>query len=270
MPDEIEKEISETKSLNIPSELSLAQNIDFSLTVSRLEKRAVDARKRARLAIVLLVIGVFGIISILTFTLVVRGQYSNSSYIQEALLSSDESVRTRIESPFVRRVTTIMNSLIGPENNYMDRIWNGNRTQNSQKIDFVPPTKEESANLRAELKEALSDLEKAIQIADIGKKTSVETVEIAPIVSTAVFSVGTVGILILMIQISVMFIRYHLRLGELYDAQADALRASGGDTALAYALFQHLSPNTIEVGKSPTTLYEKAFDAIQAVATSKR
>lgn len=73
-----------------------------------------------------------------------------------------------------------------------------------------------------------------------------------------------------MIQISVMFIRYHLRLGELYDAQSDALRASGGDAALAYALLQHLSPNAIEVGRTPASLYEKAFETIQAVASTKR
>jgi len=73
-----------------------------------------------------------------------------------------------------------------------------------------------------------------------------------------------------MIQISVMFIRYHMRLGELYDAQSDALRASGGDAALAYALLQHLSPNAIEVGRTPASLYEKAFETIQAVASTKR
>lgn len=254
MADDDEETSQQPPIVAAPGDLK-ASKLDFTSTIARLEQRAIGARKRARWAGYLLVLGVYGIIGTLTYNLLRNDSVRYSSYLSFTKAES----RQTIEGPFARRVAHTMRLLIGPDN-----------PNESEKVKFVPPSESERKELRSELKEALADLEKAVQIADIGKKSEAPSSDIVPIVSTVVFSVGAIGILILMIQISVMFIRYHLRLGELYDAQADALRASAGDAALAYALLQHLSPNAIEVGKQPATLYEKAFDAIQAVANAKR
>ncbi len=80
---------------------------------------------------------------------------------------------------------------------------------------------------------------------------------------------GAISFGILFIQIALNFMRYYARLAELYDAQADALLASRGDADKAYVLLQQFSPNAIEMGKTPTTLYEKALEAITEVAKSK-
>ncbi len=84
--------------------------------------------------------------------------------------------------------------------------------------------------------------------------------------STIAFSFGAVGFVILLIQIAVQFMRYYARLAELYHAQADALRASGGDPLVAFKFIEHFSPSSIDIGKAPTSVYEKALDTISTVA----
>jgi hypothetical protein len=127
---------------------------------------------------------------------------------------------------------------------------------------------EESTKLRAELREALDDLERAAKI-EAQRQPDPLSSKLESVTYTLIFSLGAVGFLLLLIQIAVMFIRYHVRLAEFYDAQADALRASGGDAHLAYGFLDHFSPNAIELGSSPTTLYEKALDTIKEVAQKK-
>jgi hypothetical protein len=232
MADEDEKTIAQPPIAAAPTDLK-ATKLDFDSTVARLEQRAIGARKGARWAGYLLVLGVYGIIGILSYNLLGGDTTRCRDLIT---LGKRESGQT-IEGLFERRIAHTMQLLIGPETG-----------SQSKEQKFVPPSEAGRTALQTELKAALADLEKAVQIADIGKKSESGGSDNIPLVSTVVFSVGAIGILILMIQISVMFIRYHLRLGALYDAQADALRASGGDATLAYALLQHFSPNAIEVG----------------------
>jgi len=111
-------------------------------------------------------------------------------------------------------------------------------------------------------------LERYKKIAEIGKVQagSPDTSRISAAIESAVFSLGAVAFVVLLIQIAVSFMRYHTRLAELYEAQADALRASGGVTNRAYAFIDHFSPNAIELGRAPTTLYEKALETVKEVA----
>jgi len=88
-------------------------------------------------------------------------------------------------------------------------------------------------------------------------------------ITRSVATAGAIGIAIMLIQIFVNAMRYYARLAETYSAQADALRASGGNPALAIALIDSLSPDKIDFGKTPSSLYEKAFDAIGSVAKSR-
>jgi beta-lactamase regulating signal transducer with metallopeptidase domain len=202
---------------------TLNKSLDFTSTIARLETRAIAARKRARTAGILLFLGVYGIVGVMFYNLVL----GENRVLSESLDAFTDG-RQNIVKPFVRRVEHTMSKLIGTESEY-----------DALTVEYTNPSVEEATALKIELKEALTDLEKAVVIAEIGKKDEPAGDSIVPVVSTAVFSLGAVGTLIFTIQLSVMFIRYHLRLGELYDAQSDALRASGGDATLAYALLQH-------------------------------
>ena len=84
--------------------------------------------------------------------------------------------------------------------------------------------------------------------------------------STFAFSFGAVALMILIIQISVQFMRYYARLAELYNTQADALRVSNGDAEVAFKFMEHFSPANVELGKAPSTVYEKALETISNVA----
>jgi hypothetical protein len=85
----------------------------------------------------------------------------------------------------------------------------------------------------------------------IGEHEPTVTEEIRPIVRTFFYSAGIVGIVLLLIQICVIFVRCHLQLAKLYDAQADALGASNGDPDLAIALLRHM-PSAVGFEKMPT------------------
>jgi hypothetical protein len=79
---------------------------------------------------------------------------------------------------------------------------------------------------------------------------------------TTITSIGAIMFAIFFIQIALNFMRYYAQLAELYDAQADALIAAAGDQDRAAKFLEQFSP-TIEFGKTPVTLYEKALDAVK-------
>ena len=60
--------------------------------------------------------------------------------------------------------------------------------------------------------------------------------------------------------------RYYARLAEFYDAQADALLASGNHSHLAIDFLDRFSPTVIDFGKTPMSIYEKALDTVGKVA----
>jgi len=82
------------------------------------------------------------------------------------------------------------------------------------------------------------------------------------LISSLLLTIGVVGFIILIIQTAVTFIRYYVRLAELYDAQADALEASDGEPEIAFNFIEKFSPLGIEFGKLPISVYEKSFDTI--------
>jgi len=84
--------------------------------------------------------------------------------------------------------------------------------------------------------------------------------------STIAFSIAIIGFAVLLIQIIVQFMRYYARLAELYEAQADALRASRGDPKVAYEFVQNFTPAAVELGKTPSTVYEKALEAVSNIS----
>lgn len=83
------------------------------------------------------------------------------------------------------------------------------------------------------------------------------------------FSLSVIGIVILAIQISVMFIRYYSQLAEEYDSQALALMMSSGDPELAIKFANTFNAQKIHIGKTPQSVYEKALDTISKMADKK-
>jgi hypothetical protein len=87
---------------------------------------------------------------------------------------------------------------------------------------------------------------------------------------SSIFSLGTVGFTVLLIQIMGNFIRYYARVAELYYSQADAIRISRGDVAIASEYSKILSPAGVDFGKAPISIYEKALDAVSNFARTTK
>jgi hypothetical protein len=126
-----------------------------------------------------------------------------------------------------------------------------------------------------------SEIAKAAQeAADLARKTArdlaetaatsaseaVQKTDIQQAITRGGAVAGAIGIAILLVQIFVSSMRYYARLAELYDAQADALLASGGNPVIAGEFMEKFSPLSITFGKTPTSIYEKALDTIGTVA----
>lgn len=231
---------------------------DYAATIDRLERRATGSRKRVRWVGGILACGVTAIALGIFFRVSTPAPapsfadfFRNSPVNTEALMAARvRAVLTKIYGPLI-----VTDSFI--------------KSSEANKLIAEPTlSPEERARLAAELKGALDDLERTAKI-EAQRRPDPLSTKLESVTYTFIFSLGAVGFLILLIQIAVMFIKYHVRLAELYEAQADALRASGGDAQLAYGFLQHFSPNSIELGSSPTTLYEKALDTIKEVAHKK-
>jgi len=224
------------------------QTIDFSQTIERLELRAKRARRRV------LVIGVLLVVSVmLLFSLLTSGILNQSRIAIDVMELKFRDSRSDVESVLERRASMLLEELIGPR---------------YKREEFKSPTKERAVEISKELDEVFSDLEQYRKIKEIGKQDAPVSTSsgISSVIGSAVFSLGAVAFVVLLIQIAVSFMRYHTRLSELYEAQADALRASSGVPSRAISFMEHFSPNSIELGKAPTTLYEKALDTVREVA----
>lgn len=154
-----------------------------------------------------------------------------------------------MQDPFTRHISNLMDQIIGPQ-----------RSEN-----FTPPSGDELAALNAQLDEAMARLERIRSIFGPDPTAPTESNVLVPILTTGIFSFGVIGIIVLIINICISFIRYHSQLAELYEAQADALKASGGSAELAYRFADKFTPTVIVMGKTPASLYEKALDVIKDV-----
>ena len=218
-------------------------SVDFTRTIDRLDARAIRARRRV------LIIGILLFVSVLLlFTFLTRG-----------ILETREAMDIM--------EMDIMELNFGDRQGSLERVLEHRAVLLADNL--VKSTDDEQAEkIGKQLEDAFADLERYRKITEIGKEADAvqRSSGISSVIGSAVLSLGAVGFVILLIQIAVTFMRYHTRLAELYEAQADALRASGGIPSRAYAFMEHFSPNAIELGKAPTTLYEKALDTIREVS----
>lgn len=234
--------------------------VDFSHAIASLENRASSARRSVRY----LTVSLFTFIAIV-FSIVIYNVFgvsnATSVVLGEAFYSfNDEGKSKSYSQIFNERASYLFDQLRIVES--FDQPKNGSSVVSPEMTDA-------SKYIQEEISLGLKNLESVERIMNMRESPKDNTPVITSTISSAIFSLGGVAFVVMLIQIMVSFMRYHSRLAELYDAQADALRASNGNAELAYKFFEHFSPNSVELGKVPTTLYEKALDTIKEVATKK-
>ncbi len=176
---------------------------DFVETVTRLEQRARMSRRRARWVMVLLgvvLVVAAGLVALETvhFRTMKFGYIVTNKEEREWRPGASMHLdRTGPESPMAGHVMYLLERLNGPDNPYyvssfaLRDIFR--RGSDTKPPDWISPTPAERDQIKAELKVALDDLERAAHIADIGKRPPSIAEEIRPIVSTFFYSIGVVG-----------------------------------------------------------------------------
>lgn len=87
------------------------------------------------------------------------------------------------------------------------------------------------------------------------------------IVSNAIVRIGAVAVGIYAVQITFNLARYHIKVAHHLDAAADALELCDGDLSKIDILQRALAPQTIDFGKAPPALSDKALDLIKEIAS---
>ncbi len=219
---------------------------DFSETIIRLENRSLKAKKKAFLVSLLVgTISIF-ILSILIAGLLFRTELidnKNKDYVSErtSVAGAGKFESKIIKSEADAKLEQDIRSNMPPMSHILNRI-----------LDLSIKNKFSEEELRG-YTDAFSDA-----VVKLEDRSS------AMIVS-GIFSAGAIGLAVLLLQISTNFIKYYIRVSELYDAQADALRLSDGNTDVALSMLKELSSERIEFGKTPLSVYEKAFEALSVV-----
>lgn len=91
------------------------------------------------------------------------------------------------------------------------------------------------------------------------------------LVSTISTRIGSVLLLIFLVQILISVYRYSVRLQTYYDARADALLlAHKSDAAELQQIVALLSPERIDFGKSPTAPSEHVFNAFKSAVSAAK
>jgi hypothetical protein len=219
---------------------TVTSTLDFEQAIAKLENRARRSRRRVSVISGLLAIGLFSVVITLLVALLDRGGGDFS-------IVAGGEMRLFTEAPAYDRLLRARAATIAEE-------------LSSGRDMSV----EDQQQLLVMLDQVVDRIERARMI-ERQSEPDADT-SLVPLVTSSVFSIGVMGIILYGINICLSFIRYHLQLAELYEAQADALRASGGSAQTAYEFISRFSPAVISIGKMPTTVYEKAFDAIKEVA----
>lgn len=224
--------------------------VDFSNTIDRLEKRARRSRSRVHQLGKILFISIFFVILIILSGLLFQSiLISGQSFWPQDLWLSD--------------IDSLQEAFIGDILTTMDQI----AVSRSFREDFQPLPQEEIQILFRQIDETMERFRKFIEIiGDRTEKTALSDISsIVPAIVSGILGFGVVGIILYIINICLSSMRYHMQLAELYEAQADALRASGGDPDIASKFIDKLSPTSVPIGKMPASVYEKALETISEV-----
>lgn len=222
---------------------------DFNLTIDKLYKKARSCRKRFNLfgSLMILMVVVFA-----SYIMVIQlGEVQASRYnIEPVMKKLNDDRGESLKHLFEAQITDLMEKKFGLSNSRSQ-----NEFQNTAELE------QKRDALNNELGVAISNL-KNISNLYTNNEAAVSNSKWASIASSTILSIGAVVFVVLFIQIAIRFMSYYARLAELYEAQADALRASDGDAEKAYRFIEHFSPSSIAFGSMPSTLYEKLLDTI--------
>ena len=242
---------------------------DFSEAIDNLKRRASSARKtRSIIATVLFILSliIFGIIYINTTSGLANGM---SDVYKKLALNNNDKFNNGIEN--------IYSNIINDSNSLAEDASSTSKIKSEKSKD--------SKLLQASqdnFERMIKNLEVKTKIMDsyaewkgvrykLGQGRDNQSIinSVTTSVATIAFSICSILLLLFLVQISVMFMRYYAQLAELYDSQALALIVSEGNTDKAISFAKEFSPKVISIGKSPDSVYEKAFDVIGNVINKK-
>ncbi|MBN3756057.1 hypothetical protein G3N95_24155 [Paraburkholderia sp. Tr-20389] len=251
-----------------PDQSSEPAEVDFSLAIQKLRIRAKHSRRS-------LSVVAFIVTMVITFSasfIFLRLTHASASEEMEKAQLNMEAAMYRYQekeeplSPrllILPRIESLLHQIYPEPILKYDRA--GKIVSNTPS-PLLPP---QDANARVNDINQLVTIYEKLQKASPADKRETSEKDYAPVIATIAFSAGAVAFVILAIQISVMFMRYYAQLAELYEAQAVALEASGGNVQTAIKFMESFSPNTIQLGRAPITLFEKSLEAVTEVAKSK-
>lgn len=240
---------------------------DFSTAIDNLKRRASSARKtRSIIASVLFILSliIFGIIYINTTSGLAKGM---SDVYNKLSLNYSGQNDSGIETMY-SNVINASNSLAKGASPTSKKTEEKNKSDKSESLQFSQDEIErmvKNIEVKSKIIDSYADW-KGVRYR-LGGGNIINSVTTS--VATIAFSICSILLLVFLVQISVMFMRYYAQLAELYDSQALALIVSEGNTDKAISFAKEFSPRVISIGKSPDSVYEKAFEMIGNIINKK-
>lgn len=240
---------------------------DFSSAIDNLKGRASSARKtRSIIASVLFILSlvIFGIIYINTTSGLAKGM---SDVFKKLSLNGNDNIDSGIEAMYSNAINT-SNLLAGIASSNSNRIAKTNEPDNGKSLEASKDEFErmvKNLEVKSRIMDSYADW-KGVRYR-LGQGNIINSVTTS--FATIAFSICSILLLVFLVQISVMFMRYYAQLAELYDSQSLALIVSEGNTDKAISFAKEFSPRVISIGKSPDSVYEKAFEVIGNVINKK-
>jgi hypothetical protein len=223
---------------------------NFRETIGRLRSRAAKARSYVGRIVALMIVSVAGVA-----TITVYENRAVQTLVFRDIVASNSLGIAATESALARKLGKLIDGQIGPQ-----------IPLTTDK--FQPPSNPDYDAIDHKIREAIGQYEQ-LKKAEAG---AVNTILVGwkSIVETVITDLGGIAFGLLFIQVALSFMRYYARLAEQYDGQADALLAADGDTQKAKELLPIFMPSSIDLGKVPVSLAEKALDTVKDVASSMR
>lgn len=240
---------------------------DFNNAIDNLKKRASSARRtRTIIASVLFILSliIFGIIYINTTSGLAKGM---SDFYNQ--LSKDDN---KGDDDIDDIISYLENNSKLPEDVSLVKNDESIRSDKSKLLQY---TKDEYDQLIKSLDVKSKVLDSYVNWKGVqyklgqGKDEQRIINSVTTSVATIAFSICSILLLLFLVNISVMFMRYYAQLAELYDSQALALIVSEGNTSKAISFAKEFSPKVISIGKSPESVYEKAFEVVGNIINKK-
>ncbi|WP_311747798.1 hypothetical protein [Proteus columbae] len=233
--------------------------------IDNLKKRASSARKtRSIIASVLFFLSliIFGIIYINTTSGLAKGM---SDVYKQLSSNNNDKIDNGIESMYVKIFNTPNLPIETSSPVSKTKIDESNKSDSQDEFEQLVKNldiKSKIINSYANWKEIRYKLDQKNDDQSIINRVTTS-------VATIAFSICSILLLVFLVQISVMFMRYYAQLAELYDSQALALIISEGNADKAISFAKEFSPKVISLGKSPDSVYDKAFEMIGNIINKK-